>query len=354
MIAADTGVRGAAVLRNVNRVSAHITEHDLAREPWRHYLDFEPARGDYGIVAHLAGQPVGVVWVVFARALGFIQVDVPELVISVDESRQGQGIGAMLLEVIRNYGREARWPGISLSVEAENPAKRLYERVGFETVAAAAEGTMFLAFAEGSNAAQISSSDSSLSATPEIRSVAVYCGSRSGFGTGYQAAAEALGSALAKRGIRLVYGGGNIGLMGSVANASLADGGEVVGVIPQSLVDREMAHHGLSSLEVVETMAQRKTRMENLSDAFVVLPGGAGTLEETFEVLTMMQLGELSGPLALVNTNGFWDPLLQMLEKMAAEGFLRRKFIDSLIVVETPAELFEGFRNWRAPGDKWA
>lgn len=353
MIAADTGARAAAVLRNVNRVRDHITEADLDSEPWRSYLDFNPARGDYGLVATLDGRPVGVVWVVFTRAAGFLRSDVPELVISVAESRQGQGIGAMLLEVIRNHGREARWPGISLSVEAGNPAKRLYERVGFEPVRDAAEGTMFLDFAGGGEHTR-AGGEAAGTPAPDIRSVAVYCGSRTGLRAEYRAAAEALGGALAQQGIRLVYGGGNVGLMGAVANAALAAGGEVVGVIPQSLVDREMAHHGLTQLEVVETMAQRKTRMEELADAFVVLPGGAGTLEETFEVLTMMQLGQLAGPLALINTGGFWDPLREMLAKMATEGFLRQKFIDTLIIAETPAELFAGFGKWRAPGDKWA
>ncbi|MGP6173993.1 TIGR00730 family Rossman fold protein [Corynebacterium sp. A21] len=352
MIAADHGVRTAAVLRNVNRVTARITEDDLTRDPWRQYLDFRPTRGDYGIIASLEGQPVGVVWVVFAPAVGFLRSDVPELVISVDESRQGQGIGAVLLEVIRNHGRDARWTGISLSVEEGNPAKRLYERTGFEVVATAPVGTMFLDFSGGTAVAGLA--DMSIAAAPEIRSLAVYCGSRAGFNPEFLVAAETLGKELGQRGIRLIYGGGNVGLMGAVANAALAAGGEVIGVIPQSLVDREMAHHGLSSLEVVDTMAQRKTRMEALADAFVVLPGGAGTLEETFEVFTMTQLGELSGPLALINTSGFWDPLREMLDKMVQEGFLRQKFVDTLIVVDTPAELFRSLPVWRSPGDKWA
>lgn len=354
MIAADHGVRAAAVLRNVNRVAERITADDLTQDPWRQYLDFHPARGDYGIIATLEGEPVGVVWVVFAPAVGFLRADVPELVISVDETRRGQGIGAMLLEVIRNHGRDARWPGISLSVEEGNPARRLYERTGFEAVPEAPAGTMFLDFSGGTGRAVEDREDVTIAAVPEIRSLAVYCGSRTGFNPEFLAVAEALGAEVGRRGIRLIYGGGNVGLMGAVANAALNAGGEVIGVIPQSLVDREMAHYGLSRLEVVDTMGQRKTRMEDLSDAFVVLPGGAGTLEETFEVFTMMQLGELSGPLALINTAGFWDPLREMLAKMVQEGFLRQKFVDTLIIAESPVELFAGLQSWRAPGDKWA
>ena len=134
----------------------------------------------------------------------------------------------------------------------------------------------------------------------------------------YAEVAKEMGKELARRNLRVVYGGGNVGLMGTVADAALAAGGEVVGVIPRQLIDREMAHAGLTDLEVVDTMAQRKTRMEELADAFVCLPGGVGTLEEVVEVLTMQQLGHVQGPVGLVNVDGFWEPFVRTLESMVA------------------------------------
>ena len=136
----------------------------------------------------------------------------------------------------------------------------------------------------------------------------------------YAEVAKEMGEELARRNLRVVYGGGNVGLMGTVADAALAAGGEVVGVIPRQLINREMAHAGLTDLEVVDTMAQRKTRMEELADAFICLPGGVGTLEEVVEVLTMQQLGHVQGPVGLVNVDGFWEPFVRTLESMVACG----------------------------------
>ena len=141
----------------------------------------------------------------------------------------------------------------------------------------------------------------------------------------YAEVAKEMGKELARRNLRVVYGGGNVGLMGTVADAALAAGGEVVGVIPRQLIDREMAHAGLTDLEVVDTMAQRKTRMEELADAFVCLPGGVGTLEEVVEVLTMQQLGHVQGPVGLVNVDGFWEPFVRTLESMVACGFVQSR-----------------------------
>ena len=139
-----------------------------------------------------------------------------------------------------------------------------------------------------------------------MKSVAIYCGSSLGNSPQYVEVAQQMGRELASRNLRMVYGGGNVGLMGAAADAALEAGGEVIGVIPRQLIDREMAHSGLGELEVVETMAQRKTRMEELADAFICLPGGVGTLEELVEVLTMQQLGHVQGPVGLVNVDGFW------------------------------------------------
>lgn len=350
MTRAHRGLRAEATMRNVNRTGDRIGVADLEQEPWSRYLDFHPERGDHGFVAAIDGHPAGAVWVVFDRGYGHVADTVPELVISVDASQQGQGIGNVLLELMVTHAKDSRWPGISLSVEEANPARRLYERHGFRPVPVGGPvlhpGTMLLDLggAPAGGAAH---------EAPVIRAVAVYCGSRAGFDAAYLAAAEELGRELARRDIRLIYGGGNVGLMGAVANSVLSAGGEAVGVIPQSLVNREIAHHGLSRLEVVDTMAQRKTRMEDLADAFVVMPGGAGTLEEAFEVLTMQQLGEIDGPIALLNTVGFWSPLVDMLQQMSDQGFLRRKFVDALVVADTPQELFAGFSAWRDPGDKW-
>jgi uncharacterized protein (TIGR00730 family) len=153
-------------------------------------------------------------------------------------------------------------------------------------------------------------------------SLCVFCGSSAGRRPAYRAAAEELGASLARRGIRLVYGGGKVGLMGAVADAALAAGGEVVGVIPQHLMDWEVGHLGLTELEIVGSMHERKARMADLSDAFVALPGGFGTLEEFCEVLTWSQLGLHPKPCGLLNVEGFYDPLLQLFEYGVAEGFI--------------------------------
>ncbi len=186
-----------------------------------------------------------------------------------------------------------------------------------------------------------------------ITSVAVYCGSSHGARSSYTRAAREMGAGLAARGLRLIYGGGAVGLMGEVADAVVEKRGAVTGVIPKQLLDLELAHPGVTDLEVVDTMAQRKTRMEQLADAFVALPGGAGTLEELFEVLTMQQLGHIRGPVALCNTDGFWDPQVAMLERATAEGFLQPKYVESLIVENSPADVLDAFATWSAPGGKW-
>ena len=155
-----------------------------------------------------------------------------------------------------------------------------------------------------------------------MKTLCVYCGSNAGSDRAYAALARDLGTRLARDGIALVYGGGNVGLMGIVADAVLAGGGEVVGVIPQQLVDWEVAHKGVTRLEVVDSMHTRKARMFELADGFVALPGGFGTLDEMFEMLTWRQLGLGKKPCAFLGVNGFWQPLMAMLDTMVRERFL--------------------------------
>lgn len=153
--------------------------------------------------------------------------------------------------------------------------------------------------------------------------VCVFCGSSPGNRPEYLETATALGHALGERGVGLVYGGSSVGTMGALASATLAAGGEVVGVIPRTLVEREVAHHHLTELHVVESMHDRKAMMTQLCDAFVALPGGHGTLDELFEALTWSQLGIHDKPITLLNVAGYWDPLLAMMERAEGEGFLR-------------------------------
>jgi uncharacterized protein (TIGR00730 family) len=155
-----------------------------------------------------------------------------------------------------------------------------------------------------------------------MRAVCVYCGSNAGARPGYAERAAILGMRLAREGLALVYGGGNVGLMGIVADAALAAGGEVIGVIPQQLMRWEVAHTGLTRLEVVANMHERKARMFDLSDAFIALPGGFGTLDEMFEMLTWRQLGLGDKPCAFLDVDGFFEPLMTMLDRMVAERFL--------------------------------
>jgi uncharacterized protein (TIGR00730 family) len=161
--------------------------------------------------------------------------------------------------------------------------------------------------------------------------------------------AEDLGARLALAGHGVVYGGAHVGLMGVVADAALAAGGDVVGVIPRSLVDREIAHQGLTRLEVVETMHERKARMAQLADAFVALPGGAGTLDELFEVLTWGQLGLHDKPTAILDVDGFYSPLLAQLDAMQAAGYVRSERRDALGVAHDVPELLAWVDSHRRP-----
>jgi uncharacterized protein (TIGR00730 family) len=172
-------------------------------------------------------------------------------------------------------------------------------------------------------------------------SVCVYCGSRHGAQDAYGDAARALGTAIAARGWRLVYGGGNVGLMGTVADAALASGGVVCGVIPDSLMRREVGHRGLQELHVVDTMHARKQRMAEESDAFVALPGGIGTLEELFEVWTWRHLGYHDKPVALLEVAGYWQPLLDFMARTQTEGFVSAEQAGMLIVDDRAEALLD-------------
>lgn len=174
-----------------------------------------------------------------------------------------------------------------------------------------------------------------------MRRICVYCGSSFGARPEYAAAAAAFGAACAARGLTLVYGGGGVGLMGVLADAALAAGGEVIGVIPRAMVEEERGHRGLTESIVVGTMHERKLRMAELADAFVALPGGIGTLEEVVEVLTWLQLGLHLKPVALLDVAGFYGPLLDLLVHMRDEQFVTGLHHDMLTVASDPGELLD-------------
>lgn len=182
--------------------------------------------------------------------------------------------------------------------------------------------------------------------------VCVFCGSSSGDSPVYLEAARHTGRAIAAAGKALVYGGGKVGLMGAVADGALEAGGRVVGVMPKLLVEREIAHVGLTELHQVANMHERKTRMSELASAFLVLPGGAGTLEEAFEQWTWAQIGVHAKPLAFLNVANYFDPLLAMVDTMVARGFIAARYRDALIVSDQPETVLRGFAAYVAPGRK--
>jgi uncharacterized protein (TIGR00730 family) len=179
-----------------------------------------------------------------------------------------------------------------------------------------------------------------------MRAVCVFCGSSNGRRPEYLEAATTLGSYLAQTGIAVVYGGASVGLMGAVADAALAAGGEVTGVIPRHLSERELAHPGLTTLHVTESMHERKALMADLSDGFAALPGGFGTLEELAEVTTWSQLGLHSKPVGLLDVGGFYQPLLAFVDQMVAEGFVPEAHRKLLVASTNPAELLERMAGW--------
>lgn len=183
--------------------------------------------------------------------------------------------------------------------------------------------------------------------------ICVFCGSSLGADPAYKRAADLTGKLLARQGIELVYGGGHVGLMGAVADAALAEGGQVTGVMPRALVEREIAHCGLTSLVVVDTMHERKAEMAERADGFIALPGGAGTLDEVFEQWTWAQLGVHQKPCGFLNTKGYFDLLRAMIERIVADGFMKSEYADMLVFREQPGDILSAFESYVPPPRKW-
>jgi uncharacterized protein (TIGR00730 family) len=189
---------------------------------------------------------------------------------------------------------------------------------------------------------------------PALSSICVFCGSNGGADPAYLETAHAVGRSLAERGLRLVYGGGNVGMMGALADAALEAGGDVVGVIPRQIFDLEIGHTGLGDLRVVGSMHERKALMAELADAFVALPGGIGTFEELFEIYTWAQLGLHRKPLGLLDVAGYYAPLRAMLDHAVDQRFLRSETRAMLAFDDTLAALLERFAEWQPPArPKW-
>jgi uncharacterized protein (TIGR00730 family) len=182
-----------------------------------------------------------------------------------------------------------------------------------------------------------------------MKRICVFCGSNPGASPVYAEAARALGATLARRGLGLVYGGGNVGLMGIVADAAQAAGAEVIGVIPQALVDREVAHHGLADLRIVGSMHERKALMSELADGFIALPGGIGTLEEWFETWTWAQLGLHAKPFGLLDVAGYYGHLIRFLDHVVAERFLHPDHRSMVLVETDPGNLLDRMRSYTPP-----
>jgi uncharacterized protein (TIGR00730 family) len=187
-----------------------------------------------------------------------------------------------------------------------------------------------------------------------MKRICVFCGSSQGSRPEYRAAAEEMGTELVRRNIGLVYGGGNVGLMGVLADAVLRAGGEAVGVIPENLMAREVGHKGLTRLHVMHSMHERKALMADLSDAFVAMPGGFGTLEEFCEVVTWTQLGPHAKPCGILNVRGFYTPLLAMFDHAVEERFLKPENRALALARESPADLLQALEEWPPiPVEKW-
>ena len=187
-----------------------------------------------------------------------------------------------------------------------------------------------------------------------MKSICVFCGSSSGENGLYREQAEQMGKVLAKNNIQLVYGGGKVGLMGLMADSALQHGGKVLGIIPQSIADLEIAHLGLTRLEIVDSMAERKNRMAQLSDGFIAMPGGFGTLDELAEILTYNQLRIFDKPLGLFNVNGYFDHLLDFFNHCVSEGFVRKEHRNNIAVSDNPTQLIDLLKVYEpVVMDKW-
>ena len=186
-----------------------------------------------------------------------------------------------------------------------------------------------------------------------MRSICVFAASSSGTSQLARSAAYDLGKALALRDLTLVYGGARVGLMGELADGAISAGGTVIGVMPRSLVDKEIAHGGLSELHIVETLHERKLMMSDISDGFVALPGGPGTFEELFEQWTWAQLGYHKKPCGILEIDGFFDPLKELIGQMGRYGYLSESHADMIVFDAVPASLIDRFFHYRAPQPKW-
>jgi uncharacterized protein (TIGR00730 family) len=187
-----------------------------------------------------------------------------------------------------------------------------------------------------------------------VKRICVYAGSNAGTRPEYAESARRLASVLVGRGIDIIFGGGNVGLMKIVADTAMAEGGEVVGVIPDSLMAREVGHHAVTELRIVESMHDRKAMMADLSDGFVALPGGFGTIEEIIEIATWAQLGLHAKPFGLLNVAGYYDGLVGFFDHAASEGFLHPKHRRMLLVADAPESLLDAFEHWKPPHvHKW-
>ncbi len=183
--------------------------------------------------------------------------------------------------------------------------------------------------------------------------IAVFCGSSAGNDIEYTNAAKKLGQFFALNNVDVVYGGGNVGIMGAIADSVMENGGKVYGVIPLKLKEKELAHTNITELKVVSNMHERKALMSEMADAFVVLPGGAGTLEEIFEVWTWAQLGFHEKACAFLNVNGFYDKLFEMIDHMCEKQFLKQEYSDMLIKTDNQEELLQAIKDYTPPKDKW-
>jgi uncharacterized protein (TIGR00730 family) len=187
-----------------------------------------------------------------------------------------------------------------------------------------------------------------------MKSIVVFCGSSEGANAVYASNAYELGETFAKKNIQLVYGGAKIGIMGKVAEGALTNGGKVIGVIPEFLTLKEVFHEGLTELIVTQNMQERKLKMHDLSDGIIMLPGGFGTLEEFFEMLTWSQLGLHQYPIGILNTNGFYDPLINMMQKMVAEGFVKNNHLNTILVDTNIEILLDKMEQYHPlPTPKW-
>jgi len=192
-----------------------------------------------------------------------------------------------------------------------------------------------------------------MSGNSTLQSLCVYCGSSTGNDPAFLEEAVTAGTLIARQGLTLVYGGGKVGLMGAVADAALAAGGKVVGVMPADLVAQEIGHKGLTELKIVNSMHERKWAMAELADGFLCLPGGPGTYEEIVEQWTWALLGFHAKPCGFVNVNGYYDVFRELTQRCADSGFLAQPYVDMLVYKDTTAEVIEAFRSYVAPPPKW-